>query len=159
EVDRLLRGGRGDLQVLDAVAEHRAGQIDPEAGHVVRSDLQTDRHQGAVGRGQRHHRATGAGGDRVALRDQAGAHQLLDQLGDGGLGEPRALGQAGAGGRGGRGGGGGQGGEDGGEVVLTQVCGLHLGLLAVVPGGAATGRHPGDLCRQLGTPTLVTVTY
>src|SRR5699024_10057560 len=101
----------------------------------VRSDLQTDRHQGAVGRGQRHHRATGAGGDRIALRDQVCPHQFLDQLGDGGLGEAGAVGQAGAGGRGGRGGGGGQRGEDRGEVVLTQVCGLHLGLLAVVRAG------------------------
>src|SRR5699024_416621 len=124
EVDRLLRGGRGDLQVLDAVTQHRAGQIDPQAGHVVRGDLQADRQQGAVGRGQRHHRATGAGGDRVPLRDEVCPHQLLDQLGDGGLGEPGALGQAGTGGRGGRGGGGRQRGEDGGEVVLTQVCGL-----------------------------------
>src|SRR5699024_9047487 len=105
------------------------------------------------------HWATGADGDRIPLRDQVGAHQLLDQLGEGGLGEPGALGQAGAGGRRGRGGGGRQRGEDGGEVVLTQVCGLHLGLLAMVPGGAASVRHPGDLWRQLGTPTLVTVTY
>src|SRR5699024_5080068 len=49
-----------------------------------------------------------------------------DQLGDGGLGEPGALGQARARDGGGRGGGRGQRGEDGGEVVLTQMCGLHL---------------------------------
>src|SRR5699024_811740 len=120
-------------------------------------DLQADGQQGAVGRGQRHHRATGADGDRIPLRDQVGAHQLLDQLGDGGLGEPGALGQAGAGGRRGRGGGGRERGEDGGEVVLTQVCGLHLGLLAMVPGGAASVRHARDLWRQLGPPTRVPV--
>src|SRR5699024_12115108 len=142
EVDRPLRGGRGDLQVLDVVAEHRAGQIDPEAGHVVRSDLQTDRHQGAVGRGQRHHRATGAGGDRIALRDQVCPHQFLDQLGDGGLGEAGALGQAGAGGGGGRGGGGGPRGGGRGGVVLTQGRGLQLGRLAGGRAGWRRGVHP-----------------
>jgi hypothetical protein len=135
----------GDPVVGGAARELGAGEVGAEAGDVVRGDLETDREQGAGGGAQRHHRAPGARGDRLALLDQPRADELLDELRDGRLGEPRQGREARAGGGGG---GGLQGAEDGREVVLAQVGGLHRVPPLLVVGAGVTGGCAARLVRN-----------
>src|SRR5699024_2670904 len=95
-----------------------------------------------------------------ALGDEPGRDQLLDELGDGRLREPGALGEAGPRqrrlDRGERA-------EQRGQGVLAQVCGLHRAPFTRSPlarvGGPGVDASPPGCAGHLRTPILVADRY